>query len=216
MTGLELRLTKEVLLYANMDEYRQLSQIFVSQGKLLINTSYVYSQQLLWKMTEFFDVEVAPVQADEIEDMLKDISLAEAENAVEFLTVAKKVLEPYGCAVEMKQFIPANLPAFYYMNEDAKLYQDIKKAQEEADDIFLEMLSNFAGEVEKSAKAILYFNMRNPIVRKMTETEDVKQLEDVIMVLYVQTLLIGGYPLRNNELGLMNDKLLRLMEKAFD
>ena len=216
MTGLELRMTKEVLLYANMEEYRQLSQIFVSQGKLLINTSYVYSKQLLLKMTEFFDVEVAPVQADEIEDMLKDISLADAENAVDFLMVAKRVLEPYGCAVEMKQFIPANLPAFYYMNEDAKLYQDIKKAQEDANDIFFEMLSNFAGEVEQNAKAILYFNMRNPIVRKMTEAEDAKQLEDVIMVLYVQTLLIGGFPLRNNELGMMNDKLLRLMEKAFD
>lgn len=216
MTGLELRLSKEVLLYASMDEYRQLSQIFVSQGKLLINTSYVYSQQLLKKMTQFFNVEVAPVEAEEIEDMLKDISLSDAEDAVDFLVVAKKVLEPYGIAVEMKQFIPANLPAFYYMNEDAKLYQDIKKAQEDADDLFSEMLANFAGEVKETAKAILYFNMRNPIVRKMTRTEDADQLEEVIMVLYVQTLLIGGFPLRNNELGIMNDKLLSLMEKAFD
>lgn len=216
MTGLELRLSKEVLLYASMDEYRQLSQIFVSQGKLLINTSYVYSQPLLIKMTQFFDVEVAPVEAEEIEDMLKDIPLSDAEDAVDFLVVAKRVLEPYGIAVEMKQFIPANLPAFYYMNEDAKLYQDIKKAQEDADDLFSEMLANFAGEVKETAKAILYFNMRNPIVRKMTRTEDAAQLEEVIMVLYVQTLLIGGFPLRNNELGIMNDKLLSLMEKAFD
>ena len=216
MTGLELRMSKETLLYANMEEYRQLSQIFVSQGKLLINTSYVYSEALLHKMTEFFPVTVAPVIADEIEDMLKDVSLEDAGLAVDFLEVAKKVLKSCQCDVEIKQFIPANLPAFYYMNANAALYQDIVQAQEEADDIFMDMLSNFAGEVKESAKSVLYFNMRNPIVKKMVMTEDATQLEDMIMILYVQTLLIGGFPLHNNEMGMMNDKLLALLEKSLD
>lgn len=216
MTGLELRMSKETLLYANMDEYRQLSQIFLAQGRLLINTSYVYTEQLLRKMPSFFDVTVAHVQAEAVEELLKDVSLADADAAVDFLQLAKKVLEPYECAVEMKQFIPANLPAFYYMNENARLYQQIQRAQEDADSIFLDMLSNFAGEVKEEAAAILYFNMRNPIVRRMTQMEDAAQLEEVILILYVQTLLIGGFPLRNNEMGIMNDKLLHLMERALE
>lgn len=214
MTGLELRLSKETLLYAGLDEYRQLSQIFAAQGKLLIDSGYVYTSQLLYKMEEFFSVTVAPAKAEEIEDMLKDVSLEDAELAVELVELAGKVLETYHCAVEVKQFIPANLPAFFYMNQNAKLYQDIQHAQEEASSIFMDMLSNFAGEIKKQANSVLYFNMRNPIVQKMVEVEDVAELEDMILLLYIQTLLIGGFPLRNNEMGIMNEKLLRLMEKS--
>lgn len=214
MTGLELRLSKETLLYAGMDEYKQLSQVFAAQGKLLIDSGYVYTGQLLRKMEEHFSVTVAPAEAEEIEDMLKEVSLDDAEKAVGLLKKAEKVLKEYHCAVEVKQFIPANLPAFFYMNEQAKQYQNIQRVQEVADSIFGDMLSNFAFEIQEEASAILYFNMRNPIVRKMTEVEDAAQLEDMILLLYVQTLLIGGFPLRNNEMGIMNEKLLSLMEKA--
>lgn len=214
MTGLELRLSKETLLYAGMDEYKQLSQVFAAQGKLLIDSGYVYTESLLHKMEEFFSVTVAPADAEEIKDMLKDVSLEDAENAVGLLRQAEKVLKDYSCAVEVKQFIPANLPAFFYRNEQAKLYQEIQRVQEIADSIFGNMLSNFAVEIKEQANSILYFNMRNPIVRKMTEVEDTAQLEDMILLLYVQTLLIGGFPLRNNEMGIMNEKLLSLMEKS--
>lgn len=216
MTGLELRLSQETLLCADLDEYRQLSQIFVSQGKLLINASYVYTKDLLYKMRDYYPVTVAPVQADEVEDMLKDVSLADAEAALPLIKQAKKLLEPYDCTVEIKQFIPANLPAFYYRNKDAKLYQDIKRMQEDEDTIFMDMLSNFASEIKEDATSVLYFNMRNPIVKKMTEANDVGQLDDMILILYIQTLLLGGFPLRNNELGIMNDRLLRLIENSLD
>lgn len=216
LTGLELRLSNETLLYAGLDEYKQLSQIFVSQGKLLVNAGYVYTGQLLRKMEDFFSVTVAQVQADEIEEMLKDASLEDVEKAIDFVELAKRVLSDYDCAVEVKQFIPANLPAFYYRDANAKLYQEIQHAQEYADSIFLDMLSNFAGEIKEQANSILYFNMRNPIIRKMVEIENVSELEDMILILYIQTLLIGGFPLRNNEMGIMNEKLLNLLEKSLN
>ncbi len=214
MTGCELRLSKEVLLHCSMEEYRQLSQIFTAQGKLLINAGYVFVEPLLYKMQEFFSVKVEHVAADEVDDLLKDISLVEAEQAVDFVKVANRVLGPYHCVVEMKKFIPANLPAFYYMDANAKLYHEIERVQNEADSLFTDMLANFAGEIKGQAEAILYFNMQNPIIRKLVKTSDERQIEDVVLILYVQTLLIGGFSLRNNELGIMNDKILSLMEKT--
>lgn len=216
LTGLELRLSNEVLLYAGLDEYKQLAQIFAAQGKLLIDSGYVYTEQLLNKMEECFSLTVAPAEAEEVDDMLKDVSLEDAEKAVKFLKRAENVLAAHDCAVELKQFIPANLPAFFYMNEKAKQYQDIQRVKDMADSLFGGMLSNFAFEIKEEASATLYFNMRNPIIRKMVETENTAQLEDMIVLLYVQTLLIGGFPLRNNEMGIMNEKLLSLMEKAMD
>lgn len=213
MTGRDLCYSNEPLLYCGMDEYRQLSQMFFAQGKLLINAGYVYSRDLLLKMQDFFDVEVLPVDFSEVEDLLKDVSLEEAEDAVDLLEVAETILKPFACDVEIKQYIPANLPAFFYQNEDAKLLNEIKRVQEKGDNLFWNLLNNFADEIEEKADAVLYFNMRNPIVKKMITTDNRKMLEDIIIILYVQTLLIGGFPLRNNELGMMNDRLLSIMER---
>lgn len=213
LTGRELRMTKETLLYCSMDKYRQLSQIFLSQGRLLINVGYVYDKELLLKMSDFYDVETTPVEENEVEDLLKDVSLEESEEAVDFLNLAEKVLKPYGCEVEIKQFIPANLPAFYYLNESARMYHEIKRVQENADDLFWDMLSAFSMEMKEQAEATLYFNLRNPIVKKMIHAGEEALLEDIIQILYVQTLLIGGFTLHNNELGIMNDKILAIMER---
>lgn len=214
LTGLDLRMLKEPLLYCGLNEYRQLSQIFVAQGRLLINAGYVYTLELLRKMETFCDVTVTPVNIEEVDDLLKDVSIKEAEDSVDFLKIAERVLAPYQCEVEMKQFIPANLPAFYYLDKEAQLYQELRKVQEEADDLFGDMLGSFASELEDKKHSILYFNMRNPIVKKMIVSKDNDFLEEIILILYVQTLLIGGFTLRNNELGIMNDKLLTILERG--
>lgn len=214
LTGLDLRMLKEPLLYCSLNEYRQLSQIFVAQGRLLINAGYVYTLELLRKMENYYDVTVASVNTEEVNDLLKDVSIKEAEDSVDFLMIAERVLAPYQCEVEMKQFIPANLPAFYYLDKDAQLYQELRKAQEEADDLFGDMLGSFASELEEKKISVLYFNMRNPIVKKMIASKDNDFLEEIILILYVQTLLIGGFTLRNNELGIMNDKLLTILERG--
>lgn len=212
LSGLELRMTKEPLLYCGMNEYRQISQVFVAQGRLLINCGYVYSYELLRKMQEFFPVVVQPVDNYEVGELLNDVSLDEAEKAVDFLDIAEKTLESFGCSVEMKQFIPANLPAFYYIDKDAMLSREIDNAMEESEDLFAEMLGNFKEEIKEKCVATLYFNMRNPLVKKMVEHTDKDSLEDIIIIIYVQTLLIGGFTLKNNELGMMNDRLLSVLE----
>lgn len=214
LTGLELRMTKEPLLYCGMKEYRQLSQVFVAQNHLLLNTGYVYTYELLTKMQEFFDVEVQKVDAYEVGELLKDVSLEQAEMAVDFLETAEKVLKDYDCDVEVKQFIPANLPAFYYLDQNALLSREIDEAIEASEDLFADMLGNFQEELKQSKKATLYFNMRNPLIKKMVQHGSDSRLEDSVMILYVQTLLIGGFTLRNNELAIMNDKLLSMLERG--
>lgn len=216
LTGRELRMTKEPLLYCGMKEYRQLSQVFVAQNHLLIDTGYVYTYELLVKMQDFFEVEVQKVDSYEVGELLKDVSLEQAEQAVDFLETAEKVLQSYDCDVEVKQFIPANLPAFYYLDQNAMLSREIDQAIQESEDLFADMLGNFKEELKQKRKATLYFNMRNPLIKKMVQHEPDTRLEDSIMILYVQTLLIGGFTLHNNELGIMNDKLLSILEGGFE
>ncbi len=211
ITGHELRLSKEVLLYCGMEKYRQLSQIFVAQGRLLINVGYVYDHELLLKMPSFYDVRVSQVDETKVDDMLQDVTLQDAEDTVDFLEKAGKVLAEFSCNVEIKQFTPENLPAFYYQNESAKMYNTLKRAQENSGELFSDMLSGFSTEYKKKAEATLFFNLRNPVVKKMAALRSDTKIEDIITIIYIQTLLIGGFPLRNNELGIMNDKLLSII-----
>lgn len=47
MTGYDLRMSREPLIYAPADsKYKQLSQLFFAQDKLLINVSYVHALDL--------------------------------------------------------------------------------------------------------------------------------------------------------------------------
>lgn len=213
MTGYDLRMSKEQLLYCNLKEYQQLSQVFVAQGKLLINAGIVYTEELLFRMSEFFGVSVMRVNATEVDDLLKEVKISEMEQCVDFLDIAQKVLEPYHCAVEMKQFIPANLPAFYYVDSQAQLYRDLQNAKENSDGVFSDLLDSFAEDIEERQANTLYFNYQNPIIKKMAALGKEDKLEDFIFIIYVQTLLIGGFHLRNNELGRMNDNILNILEQ---
>lgn len=213
MTGYDLRMSKEQLLYCDLKEYQQLSQVFVAQGKLLINAGIVYTKELLFRMSEFFDVSIMRVNATEVDDLLKEVRISEMEQCVDFLSIAQKVLEPYHCAVEMKQFIPANLPVFYYVDSQAQLYRDLQNAKENSDGIFSDLLDSFAEDIEERQANTLYFNFQNPIVKKMAVLGKEEKLEDFIFIIYVQTLLIGGFHLRNNELGRMNDTVLNILEQ---
>ena len=211
MTGRELRMCNEPLVYADMKEYRQVSQLYVAQNRLLINVGYVYTLELLEGLAMKYDLELFQVSTDEVEDMLKDVSPLVSESCLDFLECAGKALRIFGCDVEVKQFLPANLPAFYYIGEDAALYQQIQDALETADDVFSGILGNFAKNV-KPAKPVFYFNYQNPVVKKLVASDDEERIGNAVVILYVQTLLIGGFHLRHNELGHMNEKLMALLE----
>ena len=213
LTGQELKYSNEALVYAYMNEYRQLSQIFISQNRLLINVGYVYSMELISRLAEKYNLDLVCVDESIIDNMLKDVSPSEAEAAVTFLEVAEEALKPFNVDVEIKQYIPSNLPAFYYIDDRAKLYQQVQDTMEKSGNLFAGMLDNFASSMEK-VNPVIYFNLQNPVVKKLVSADDAKVTADIVTIIYVQTLLLGGFYLRNNEMGIMNEKLLTLFDRC--
>ena len=60
MTGFDLRTCGETLVYApTREKYKQLSQLFFSQGQLLINVSYVHALDLLTRLGNVFEIKVS-------------------------------------------------------------------------------------------------------------------------------------------------------------
>ena len=215
LTGYELRTSKEVLVYApTKEKYKQLSQLFFAQDKLLINVSYVHSLELLEYMGRFFDIEVSAVEEWEIEDLMKDLMPDDADAGFDFLREANRILKNYDCKAELKYFSPNNQPTFYLLDENILLKRQIEKVRNQADSMFFNMLDAFAKDIPDEAAATLYFNFNNPVVKKIVELKDMDMLKLVVEILYVQALQIGGFSLHNNEMSMLNRNILTLMERG--
>ena len=213
LTGRELRTSGEDLVYADISEFKHLSQIFMAQGRLLINAGYVYTTDLLDKLSVKFDLPITKVSVDIIDDMLVDISPSDSETCVEFLTIAEEALKGYKVNVDMKRFVPSDMPAFYYIDDDVMLYQQVQDALSQSDDAFSGILQEFAATVGESYPTV-FFNFNNPVIRNLINCKDRKLISDIVTVLYIQTLLVGDFQLRNNELGTLNFKLLELFDRC--
>ncbi len=208
-----LDLGEELIYTTEIEQFNQMSQIFFAQGRLLINAGYVYDGELLHRMSELFGIKINALQEQDILALMKNCSIDELEKLDRFKITAGNVMKKYDCEVEFKHFRPDQLPVFYYVDSDAKLLRELNQAKEKSGSLFMGMLDSFASELQDKACAVLYFNYNNPIIKKLCEFEQTEQVKMVIEILYVQALMIGGFPLRNNELQVMNRKILELMEQ---
>ncbi len=215
MTGYDLRMGTEPLVYApTREKYKQLSQLFFSQGQLLINVSYVHALDLLVQLGRVFEKTVSPVEDWAIEDLMQDLSPDDQDEGFEFLTMANRILKKHDCRAELKYFSPAQQPTFYLLDEQALLSRQIAASRSKADSMFFQMLDAFAADIQTDTVAALYFNYQNPIVKKLAEIEDEATLKIFVEILYVQALQIGGFPLHNDEMGMLNRNILTLMERG--
>lgn len=214
-TGYELRTCGETLIYADsIDKYKQLSQIFFARGKLLINACYVYTLDLLIKMEEMFGAEVQPAEMEDVEQLMGELTLKEDEQVFDFISKAERIMKHHCCGVEVKKFSPPSQPVFYFLDDGTKLRRQIEQAKNNSDAMFSNMLNSFLEDAGQTTEAMIYFNYDNPILKKLLHLKNEEQFENVLEILYVQALLIGGFPLHNDELTLMNSRLLCLLEQS--
>ncbi len=214
-TGYALRSCGEPLIYAPTEaKYKQLSQLFFAQDKLLINVSYVHSLELLCRLGQVYGLEVHPVDDWSVEDLMQDLSPDDQDTCFVFQKVANRILKRWDCRAELKYFSPYNQPTFYLMDEKILLKRQIAASRSQADSMFFQMLDAFTAEIPNDTAAVLYFNYSNPLVKKLAAQEDEGDLKILVEILYVQALQIGGFTLHNNELGMLNRNILTLMERG--
>lgn len=214
-SGYDLRSCGEPLVYAPTEaKYKQLSQLFFAQDKLLINVSYVHSLELLSRMGQVYDLEVHAVDDWSVDDLMQDLSPDDQDESFAFQKAANRILKAYDCRAELKYFSPYNQPTFYMMDEKILLKRQITASRSQADSMFFQMLDAFAAEIPSDTAAVLYFNYNNPLVKKLAAVESEPDLKLLVEILYVQALQIGGFVLHNNELGMLNRNILTLMERG--
>lgn len=213
LNGKELSLLQEPFVYApTKTRYKQLSQLFFAKNQLLIDVSIIYSRQLLQRLGEMLHIPVEPVGEWNVEELMQDLDVNDQDDVIEFETIANGILAEYDCEVVVRSFAPGNQPTFYMINETTYIRREIEESKEAGDDLFAGMLCTFKEELKQERGARLYFNFRNPIVRKLLQIQEKDMLKVMIKILYVQALQVGGFALRNNELGILNQNIMTLMD----
>lgn len=75
---------------------------------------------------------------------------------------------------------------------------------------FSATLSNFVKN-ENENLPTLCFNKDNEIVQKLFQVEDSFMFEAIVHIMYVQALMLGGYPVNKKEMEVFNNALYQLM-----
>lgn len=196
----------------DVDQFRQIAPVAISRNILILNSGYVYDAYLLGKLnTVDIGLNVEEIDANSFIEIFEDLTIDEREEVVGFTHKADSIMLAFKCRVEVKKFSPENLPALFYMSSDANFSREIEKSKEEANDLWGDILGGFQEENE-AAYSQLCLNYSNPLVKKIISIVDNKLLESLIQILYVNSMLMGHYPLSSVEMKILNTKLLNIVE----
>ena len=152
--------------------------------------------------------------SEELSDRFDPLDLDERDRVADFERLADLVLQPYKCGVDVVKFQPTELPALFITNESADCLRSVEQSQEESDELWDGILSGIAEEASATSFARLHFNYCNPLIRRVSMMDTPKAQQRCIELLYIQSLLMGHFPLRPPELRLLNTGLLGLIDWA--
>ena len=211
LTGKELASwEKEIYYTPSIDVFRQLRPVFAEKFELIVNVGYVHERCLVEKLNEKGEAHAELLRDDLLAELLED------ETDEERFSFMRKIftdaLSGYDCKVMIKRFSPPQLASLYTINTDGELKRDIEHSKENGDSLFSDMLDAFSEEIDETASSILYLNSTNDLIKKLSASQDSEKLGVFALILYVQSLISGGFPVYGKEMNIMNENLIKLIE----
>lgn len=215
MTLGEYRKQHSVIRYvATRDQFRQISQVAAAESFDVINAGYVYDTQILNRLADVTGATIQPFNADELSDRFEPLELKERDAVADFERLADAVLQPFNCAAEVVKFHPVELPALFITNESADFLRSVEASQDESDELWDGILNGIAQEASSTSYARLHLNYENPLIKRVAAMDAEDAQQRCVELLYIQSLLMGHFPLRSREVRMLNTGLLGLIDWA--
>lgn len=210
MTFLSIKTYNDTVYYTpSLDDFRQIRRIAGSQGKTVINAAYSFEVDLIQKIKIAFpDTRLEKITPQDILDTLSDVVISDDERYQQFETRANELLKGQYCKAQLKQFDPIDTPAIYVANDEAMSNKNIQNLSNSGNP-FAATLHNFIKKEDNMPT--LCFNKDNEIVQNLIAIEDETLFNSVVHIMYVQALMLGGYPVNKKEMTVFNDALYQLL-----
>jgi len=189
----------------NLDDFKQVRRIAFSQGMLVINAAYTFDESLLKKAARLYpEIELQEVSPAKILDSFTDASYRGHPEYMEFEVRCNELLKQFGCICKLKHFTPVDTPVIFITGEKSAPQKEIKNNP------LTSVLGAFASKQRESVPT-LCMNIDNELVALLVSMNDKVVSEAIINILYIQSLLLGKYPVNNEEMNLFNESLYRLI-----
>ncbi|MBF8189165.1 HSP90 family protein [Nonomuraea sp. K274] len=199
---------------SSVDEFRQLAAVSGAQGIGLVNGGYVYDADILSRLPRIDpDARLERLDPAELATRLGPAEPGAELAARPLLAAAGRALDPLGCAVVLRDFDPASLPALYLTSRAAQHHADLREARDASDELWAGVL----GALERTVAAdrpTLVLNHRNPLVRRVLGLPDQALAATAVESLYGLALLHGHHPLRPADTAALNRSFLGLLDWA--
>lgn len=189
------------------DRFRQVAPVSAAQNICIVNAHYAFDAELIQRLPLMLSGrKIKFVDATNLSDSLRDLTIDERDRVFDFVKLANLVMQPYQVEVDIKKFQPENLPVLYTTNESADFLRSIDQAKEAGDELLSGVLDSLA-PTASSAQAQLCLNMENPMIQQLVQVNDRDLQSRAIETLYIQSLLLGHYPLKTKEMNLLSTGL---------
>ncbi|MDR0558572.1 MAG: HSP90 family protein [Prevotellaceae bacterium] len=198
---------KELYYTPSLDDFRQIRRIAGYQGYVVINAAYTFEIELIRKISIVFpETSIKKITPYDILSNLGE-TITDDERFSKFEKRADRILNSNYCKAQIKKFEPADTPAIYIASDNALNNKNIKNLSESTNP-FAKTLQNFIQNKEMST---LCFNKDNPLVNDLLELTDETMFEAAVNILYVQSLMLGHYPVNEREMTIFNDSVYNLL-----
>jgi molecular chaperone HtpG len=198
---------------SRIDAFQQIAGVAAAQGICIVNCGYVYETELMEQLPRHFPQRtVHLVEPNDLVEQLSDLSLGESDRVHALRTVADRVLERFRCRADVKRFEPKSIATLYTSSDEANFLRSVEQSKEDAGDVWGDVLEGLVADRSQGATATLCFNFENTLIQRLAKLRPSQVLERSIEMLYVQALLLGHFPLGQEELSLLNGGLFELIE----
>jgi molecular chaperone HtpG len=206
-----LRLGGPVRYCPTLEGFQQIARVAAAQGLCVVNAAYTHDTPLLEKLGHLErELEVVPFSAQDLPQAFEELTVDERRRAHGIREAATSALRGFGCEVQVKKFLPADLPALYAGDEQAAFLRDLERAREGSDELFGSLLDGLGASLP-SASPVLYLNLHNPVIVRLLDVHEPKLIRTLVEMLYVQSLLLAHRPLKSGEMALLNRGLKDLI-----
>ncbi|MFF3666040.1 HSP90 family protein [Microtetraspora malaysiensis] len=186
----------------SVDDFRQVASIAAAQGVGVLNGGYAYDAELFALLPAVApDVVVEELDTEVVTAALDPVDQADELALAGFLAAARGALDPLGCDVILRSFLPASVSALYLESRATRGERTRAETAAEADGVWAEILGALKSE---APRARLVLNHRSPVVRRLAGVRDRALLVTTIEALYGQALLMTHRPLRPADVALVN------------
>lgn len=218
MTMEEIRRQSNVIYYTpSVDEFRQISKVAKAQSRCVVNGGFMNDVDLIEKLRHFFpETKIERIDPSLFMQEFTNLTLEEREKAHRFICIANEILQTFRCSAEIKKFYPQDLPVLYTTSEEGMFLRMAEQSKEHSHPILASIIEQVTTKRVQKEVAQLCFNYENPIIQKVINIEDEELCRLIVEMLYVQSLLLGHYPLKQHEMMLLNHGLIRLMERGLN